>query len=82
MIKKEDILMAEQNRSPASWGSLPSLNDEALNRLADLVVSRLTEQKLWRLPSQGRDHGFESRMRYQFPYSFRNIDSSLLASQH
>ena len=65
MIKKEDILMPEQNSLPASWGSLPALNDEALNRLADLVVSRLTEQKNWRLPSQGRDHGFESRMRYQ-----------------
>jgi hypothetical protein len=58
-------LMDEKDFAMALGGGLPSLNDEALNRLADLVASRLAGLKIGTFPSQGRDHRFESGMRYQ-----------------
>jgi|WetSurMetagenome_2_1015567.scaffolds.fasta_scaffold1677013_2 hypothetical protein len=48
----------------AEEGALPFISDETLARLADMVALRLAGLKTGTLPSQGRDHGFESRMRY------------------
>ena len=56
--------MSEKDLLNVSGGGLPALSDEALDRLAELVASKLAGLKIGTLPSQGRDHGFESRMRY------------------
>ena len=65
--------MVEKDLTTASKGGLPALSDETLNRLADLVASRLAGLKTGTLPSQGRDHGFESRMRYHHISSHRGF---------
>ena len=58
--------MDEYNFGTVPGGALPTLSDEALARLADMVAARLAGLKIRTLPSQGRDHGFESRMRYHY----------------
>ena len=60
--------MSESDFAPAPGGALPSRSDEALARLADMVAARLAGLKAGARPSQGRDHGFESRMRYQLAH--------------